>query len=168
LDDSEGIEIGPVTARLDWERRYKLMRHHSLLHVLAAVVYRKFNALDSGNQIYPERARIDFHGLHDLTEQDIADIVEETNRLLDEDHPIYASYVTREEAEKLSNVIKDAVSMLPSTIKRVRLLTIESVETYPCGGTHVKSTREIGKMEIIKVKSRGKGRKRFEVFARDK
>ncbi|SHE11713.1 alanyl-tRNA synthetase [Chlamydia abortus] len=157
------LDKGLALARIDWERRYGLMRHHTLLHVLGAVVYQKFEALCSGNQIYPDRARIDFNQLHDLTPEQLADIVSETNRLIEEDHPISYRTVSREEAENIAGLIKTMVSLLPPSVTHVRLVSIDSVDEQACGGTHVQRTGEIGRMEITDVKSKGKNNKRLEV-----
>ncbi|AMA72966.1 alanyl-tRNA editing protein [Aneurinibacillus thermoaerophilus] len=161
--NAEKLEKGPVFARVDWERRYGLMRHHTLLHVLSAVVYKKYGALCTGNQIYPDRARIDFNQLHDLTPEQLNDVMEETNRIIDSDYPISYRTVSREEAENIPGMIKTMVSLLPPSVTHVRLVSIDSVDEQACGGTHVKRTREIGQMEITNVKSKGKNNKRLEV-----
>lgn len=163
VKDAEKLDKGPVLARVDWERRYGLMRHHTLLHVLGAVVYQKYGALCTGNQIYPDRARIDFNQLHDLTPEQLADITDETNRLIDADHSISYRTVSREKAENIPGMIKTIVSLLPPSIMTVRLVSIDSVDEQACGGTHVNHTGEIGRMEITDIKSKGKNNKRLGV-----
>lgn len=76
---AETLNEGEAVVKIDWQRRYGLMRHHSLLHVLGAVVYEKYGALCTGNQIYPERARIDFNQLQDLSSEEVEEIVREAN-----------------------------------------------------------------------------------------
>ncbi|MGQ7276713.1 alanyl-tRNA editing protein [Brevibacillus thermoruber] len=163
VKEPEGLAAGPVTARIDWQRRYGMMRLHTSLHVLAAVVYEKYGALCTGNQIYPERARIDFNQLHDLTPEELDEIVAETNRVIAADHPISYRTIGREEAERIPGIIKTVVSLLPPSIREVRLVSIDSVDEQACGGTHVKRTGEIGRLEITDVKSKGKNNKRLEV-----
>jgi Ser-tRNA(Ala) deacylase AlaX len=163
VKDAAELRLGRVNARINWDRRYGLMRHHSLLHVLGSVVYKKYGALCTGNQIYQERARIDFNELRELSKEELEDIVGETNKILKEGHPISSRYVSRGEAESIPGLIKTVVSLLPSSITEVRLVTIGSIDEQACGGTHVKNTAEIGQMVIHEVKSKGKNNKRFEV-----
>ncbi|MDQ0176661.1 alanyl-tRNA editing protein [Bacillus chungangensis] len=157
------LQLGKVTTKIDWERRKGLMRHHSLLHVLGAIVYKKYGALCTGNKIYPNRARIDFNHLEDLTKEQLESIVNETNQILNEHHPITSRFVSREEAENSSGLIKTMVNLLPASIATVRLITISSIDEQACGGTHVSNTNEIGNMSLEKVSSKGKNNKRFEV-----
>lgn len=163
--NGESLNKGPVRVRLNWERRLGLMRHHTLLHVLGAVVFQKYGALCTGNQIYPDRARIDFNQLHELTPEQRDDIVKETTRIIEADYPISYRTVGREEAENIPGMIKTVVSLLPPSVRTVRLVSIESVDEQACGGTHVRSTGEIGGMEITDIKSKGKNNKRLEVRA---
>lgn len=159
------LEIGKVTAKIDWERRKGLMRHHSLLHIIGAVVYKKYGSLSTGNKIYPDRARIDFNELGELNEEEVKYIVEESNRIIRENHPIIYRYVSRKEAEESDGLIKTIVSLLPPSVTTVRLVLIEGIDEQACGGTHVNSTGEIGEMHVTKLSSKGKNNKRFEVYA---
>lgn len=159
------MNLGPVRVRVNWERRLGLMRHHTLLHVLGAVVYQKYGALCTGNQIYPDRARIDFNQLQDLTPEQRDEIVMEANRIIAADFPTSYRTVSREEAENIPGMIKTVVSLLPPSVRTVRLVAIESVDEQACGGTHVRTTGEIGGMEITDIKSKGKNNKRLEVRA---
>ncbi|MFM1652443.1 alanyl-tRNA editing protein [Brevibacillus sp. B_LB10_24] len=164
VKNAEELKQGEATAEINWDRRHGLMRHHSLLHVLGAVVYEKYGALCTGNKIYPDRARIDFNNLHDLSEAQLQEIVEETNRIIREDHPITYRTVPREEAESISGMIKTVTSLLPPSVTNVRLVAIGSVDEQACGGTHVARTGEIGEMALEKVTSKGKENKRLEVY----
>jgi len=165
VEHAEGLEPGPVQLEIDWDRRYGLMRHHSLLHVLAAVVHRHYGALCTGNQIYPDRARIDFTNLNDLTEEELSRIVEETNQEIAKNHPISSRWITREEADQSPSIIKTVVNLLPPTVTSVRLVAIGEIDEQACGGTHVKQTSEIGRLVVQKVKSKGSDSKRMEVVA---
>lgn len=162
---AETLNEGEAVVKIDWQRRYGLMRHHSLLHVLGAVVYEKYGALCTGNQIYPERARIDFNQLQDLSSEELEEIVREANRIIAEDHLITYRTVSREEAEATSGMIKTMISLLPPAVREVRLVAIGSIDEQACGGTHVKRTSEIGSLVITDIKSKGKNNKRMEVRA---
>ncbi|RXT07038.1 alanyl-tRNA editing protein [Ammoniphilus sp. CFH 90114] len=159
------LAIGEAEIRLDWDRRYSLMSHHTLLHVLGAVVYKKYGALCTGNQIYPERARIDFNEFPELSQEEVQAIVDETNAIIKENYPISYRTVTRAEAENESGLIKTFVNLLPAHVTEVRLVSIGSIDEQACGGTHVKATGEIGMMKITDIKSKGKNNRRFEVVA---
>lgn len=163
VKNAERLILGEVTAEIDWERRRGLMRHHSLLHVLGAVVNKKYGALCTGNKIYPHRARIDFNQLQDLTEDQYDEIVIETNQIIQEGHPIKYQLISRSEAETRPGLVKTAVNLLPPTVTEIRLVNIESIDEQACGGTHVASTKEIGEMRLVKVSSKGKNNKRLEV-----
>lgn len=163
--NGEQLKQGTVTAKLDWGRRYGLMRHHSLLHVLGAVMYDAYGALATGNQIYPNRARIDFQGVGQLSDSEREDIVNETNKIIAANYPISTRTISRQEAEQIPGLIKTAVNLLPPHVHTVRLVKIESIDEQACGGTHVKHTQEIGTASIMKVKSKGKNNKRIEVMA---
>lgn len=163
VKNAQQLKIGAVTANIDWERRRGLMRHHSLLHVLGAVVYKKYGALCTGNKIYPHKARIDFNQLQDLRDDQYDDIVKETNQIIKECHPIKYQWISRSEAESRPGLIKTAINLLPPTVTEIRLVNIETVDEQACGGTHVSNTKEIGEMKLVKVSSKGKNNKRLEV-----
>lgn len=163
VKNAANIKPGEIDAEIDWERRQGLMRHHTLLHVLGAVVYKKYHALCTGNKIYPERARIDFNNLHDLSEEEYQEIVNETNNIIKENHPVAIRFVSRNEAENIPGMIKTAINLLPPSVTRIRLVSIDSIDEQACGGTHVSNTGEIGEMTLLKINSKGKNNKRLEV-----
>jgi misacylated tRNA(Ala) deacylase len=159
------LKPGNVQISIDWERRYRLMRHHSLLHVLAAVLYNKYGALCTGNQIHENKARIDFTGIKELSDEDWKNVVDQTNSEIEKGHPVSARMLPREEAENLSGTIKTVVNLIPKSVKDIRLVKIGDIDQQACGGTHVKDTNEIGEMVIEKIKNKGKGVTRLEVRA---
>ncbi|MBO8173327.1 MAG: alanyl-tRNA editing protein [Bacillaceae bacterium] len=163
VKNAEELERGPVTGRIDWDRRYGLMRHHTLLHVIGSVIYDLYGGLCTGNKIYPDRARIDFNHIDDPSESEIESIMQETNRRIQQNHPVRYEEVSREEAETQSDYIKTAINLLPPSVKKVRLVVIGSIDTQACGGTHVRQTSEIGTAECVKFVSKGKNNKRFEL-----
>ncbi|EGL83847.1 Threonyl/alanyl tRNA synthetase SAD [Caldalkalibacillus thermarum TA2.A1] len=165
VKQADHLSKGEVELVLDWERRYNLMRHHTLIHVLGAVVYNRYGSLCTVNQIYENRARIDFNNLSDLSEEEIKDIEEETNRQIQANHPVSSRVVSRKEAEQLTGIIKTMVNLLPPAVKNIRLVKIGEIDEQACGETHVKETQEIGTLKITKVKSKGKNNKRLEVQA---
>jgi len=163
VDNTEKLKQGPVEILIDWDRRYKLMRYHTLLHVLAGYLYSKFGALATGNQIFEDRARIDFQFEEPLTDEQFNEVEEATNKLIQENHHVSIRTVSREEAEKIDGFIKTVINLLPPSIQNVRLVTIGDIDEQACGGTHVKETKEIGSFQISKIKSKGQNKKRLEV-----
>ncbi|MDR9795278.1 alanyl-tRNA editing protein [Aeribacillus pallidus] len=163
VDNAEILKQGPVEILIDWDRRYKLMRYHTLLHVLAGYLYSKFGALATGNQIFEDRARIDFQFEEPLTDEQFNEVEEATNKLIQENHHVSIRTVSREEAEKIDGFIKTVINLLPPSIQNVRLVTIGDIDEQACGGTHVKETKEIGSFQISKIKSKGQNKKRLEV-----
>ena len=138
------------------------MKHHTTLHVLSAVVFRNYEAKVTGGTIYEDKARLDF----DLQEfnKDLAEsLVQETNEELKKDHQVSVEFISREEANKRPELIRTKVNLLPDSIKTLRLVKIGDVDIQADGGLHVKSTKEIGDIQLVKVENKGKGRKRITV-----
>ncbi|GHC61917.1 alanyl-tRNA editing protein [Limoniibacter endophyticus] len=148
-----------VIARIDWERRHRLMRLHTACHLLSVVCPYPV----TGASINNEDARIDFD-----MEGATAD-KEETTRALMElvtaDHPVYIRTITEEELAANPGLIKSKNVRPPST-GQVRLVCIGengSVDSQPCGGTHVRTTGEIGEVHIGKIEKKGRENRRFRL-----
>lgn len=141
------------------------MKHHTLLHVLAAVCHRSYNSLCTGNQVYPDKARIDLTGISDLSREAIDGLIRKANEELLENHEVTVRTVPRKDAEQLSGAIKTAVNLIPEIMQEVRLVRIGDIDEQACGGTHVKETGIIGQFTLEKMKNKGKGVTRLEVRA---
>lgn len=150
-----------VHGRLDWERRYAIMRYHSALHVMVGVIYQQFNALVTGGAIYPDRARMDF-SLEDLNKDRIAAIEAESNRIISEGRRILVRVLSREEFER-SDLVRLAKNLVPAGIREVRVIEIEGFDAQADGGTHVANTREIGRLVVTKTENKGKTNRRLEI-----
>jgi Ser-tRNA(Ala) deacylase AlaX len=148
-----------VTGNLDWDRRYSLMKYHTALHILSRVVFDRHGGGVTGNQIHPQKARIDF----DLEKiEETEEIEKKTNEIIAEGRPVNISTVPREKAVAMVDD-KTRLDLIPDFITTIRLVEIEGFDTDACGGTHVKNTKEIGKITITKVESKGKGKKRMTI-----
>ena len=157
--DREGLKEGDkVHCRLDWDRRYKLMRMHTAAHLLSAVFHTEAGALITGNQLDPEKSRIDF-SLEDFDKDKIQDYVDEANRLAAEGHEVEISYMDREEALKDPTMVKLA-NALPPKVKELRIVKIGDIDRQADGGTHVKNTSEIGTIRLLNTKNKGKDNRR--------
>lgn len=159
----EKLSSGAVTAKIDWQRRHGLMRHHSMLHVLGTVFYRHYDSLCTGNQIYTDRARIDLTGITELKEEELNEMVAEANKEISTNHKISSRIVPREEASAISGSIKTVVNLIPESVRDIRLVKIGNIDEQACGGTHVKETGEIGEIILEKTKNKGRGVTRLEL-----
>lgn len=163
VKNHENLSLGSIEAEINWDRRLGLMRHHSMLHVIGAVFYKHFGSLCTGNQIYQDKARIDLTGISDLEIGEINTLIAEANREIASNHPVSISFVSRKEAATLSGAIKTVVNLIPESVNEIRLVKIGILDLQACGGTHVKETREIGRIVLEKVKNKGKGITRLEL-----
>ncbi|MGH8705067.1 MAG: alanyl-tRNA editing protein [Burkholderiales bacterium] len=143
-----------ITAELDWERRYRHMRHHTALHLLGAVV----KAPVTGGRIAEDKAHLDFDiEMAKLVREDIEARV---NALVEAGHDTRASWITDAELDARPELVKTMSVAPPRGAGRVRLMEIPGVDLQACGGTHVANTREIGRLVVLRIRSEGKRNKR--------
>jgi misacylated tRNA(Ala) deacylase len=157
-DGAAPIEPGTmVTAEIDWDRRHRLMRMHSCLHLLCAVVTGDV----TGGQVGDGKGRLDFN-LPD-TSLDKDEITAELNRLIQEDHPVTARWITEDELAANPELVRTMSVKPPMGRGQVRVLDIETVDLQPCGGTHVGRTGEIGKVRVRKIENKGRQNRRINI-----
>jgi misacylated tRNA(Ala) deacylase len=145
-----------LEAILDWDRRYLHMRMHTGLHLLGSVL--RFGV--TGGQIAADRSRLDFD-----TQDEIfpARVDEALRSLVAADHPLTCSWITDEELDRQPELIRTMSVQPPRGAGRIRLLEIAGTDLQPCGGTHVRSTGEVGRLVVSKVENKGKHNKRVYV-----
>jgi misacylated tRNA(Ala) deacylase len=150
-----------VRVAIDWERRYRLMRTHTLLHLLCSVI----SAGVTGGSVREGTGRLDF----DLPEStlDKEQLGAALNRLVEEDHPVRPRWISEAELESQPDLVRTMSVKPPVGQGQVRLLEIEGVDLQPCGGTHVASTGEIGRVRITKIEKKGKHNRRVNVALLD-
>ena len=156
------LNIGDsVIATIDWERRYSLMRMHSALHLLCAVV----DGGVTGGQIGKSKSRLDF----DLVSTDIdRDIIEDSiNNLVQGNYPLHAKWISDRALEKNQSLIRTMSVRPPVGLGEIRLIEITGVDLQPCGGTHVSRTGEIGKLIVGKIENKGKHNRRIYLHLAD-
>lgn len=151
-----------IKLTLDWDYRYKLMKHHTALHVLSAVVYRNFKAKVTGGTIYEDKARLDFD-LPELNRETATELIKETNKELQKGHKISVEFISREEADQRPELIRTKINLLPESVRKIRLVKIGNIDLQADGGLHVHNTEEIGTLELKKIENKGKGRKRISI-----
>ncbi len=170
LVPADGDPLPPVgtavRGAVEDTRRTALMRTHSGLHLLSGVVFRDFGALVTGSNMDPLSGRLDF-GL-DEAPPGFKDAVEAAcNTEVMADRAIAAYELPRDEALAIPDVIRTATNLLPPTIEVVRLVDIAGLDVQADGGTHVASTRQIGRMQVAKVENKGKGFRRIRIVLPD-
>jgi len=151
-----------VHGKVDWDLRYKHMRHHTALHILSGVVYHKFGSRITGGQIYPERARLDFT-LDDLSKERLGIIESEINKIVDENLEVKTYWLTTDEALQKKDLYRLSADLLPKGLEKLRIVDIVGFDAQLDGGTHVARTGEIGKITISKTENKGKDNKRIEI-----
>jgi misacylated tRNA(Ala) deacylase len=161
VESVEGIEPGmEVRGVIDWERRYRMMQLHTASHVLAAILYNRYGARVTGGHISPEKARDDFEINVDDWKTAVREAIEETNQVLRRCLEVKVYWLPREEAMRIPGIVKLA-DRLPPSVERLRIVEIPGVDIQADGGPHVKNTCEIPGIELVKMESRGKRRKRI-------
>lgn len=145
---------------LDWERRYALMRTHTALHVLSAVVWRDHGAKVTGANMEPLRGRMDFE-LEGLSGELVAQMEEACNAEVAAARPTRVDFLAREDADRNPDLIRNKVSLLPESIRVVRVVAIDGLDLQADGGTHVANTSEIGRIALPSHKSKGRLNKRM-------
>ena len=161
-----GLKQGDkITGKIGWERRYKLMKLHTSAHLLAAIFHNKSGALITGGKIEPDQGRMDF-SLENFDRQIIDGYCKLANELIQKDAPVKISYMKREEALKIPDMIKLANKM-PPDVETLRIVEIEGIDKQADGGCHVKSLKELGTIEILKVENKGKNNRRVYYAVKD-
>ena len=161
-NDRETLNGTPVHGLVDWDLRYKHMRHHTALHILSGVVYHKFNARITGGQIYPDRARLDL-SLDTLDKERVALIENEMNSITKANLEVRTYYITADEALQKKELYRLSADLLPKGLDKLRIVDIVGFDAQLDGGTHVARTGEIGTIKISKTENKGKDNKRIEI-----
>jgi misacylated tRNA(Ala) deacylase len=155
-----------VTTEIDWDRRHALMRTHSALHVLCGVIWNEWSVPVTGGNMEPLAARMDFE-LDPTPEGFGARVDELVAAEIAADRPIEVSFIPRDDAVLDDALIRTKVSLVPDTVKEVRVVDIVGLDKQADGGTHVRSTAEIGRVRVVKTESKGKGNKRVRIVVED-
>jgi misacylated tRNA(Ala) deacylase len=151
-----------LTGQLDWERRYRLMRTHTAMHILCGVIFRDYGASVTGGNMEPLRGRMDFE-FEAMRQELVREIEERINAEVAAARPIHVRILPREEAFQIPDLIRTKINLLPPGIAEVRTVEIEGLDLQADGGTHVANTREVGRLRVVDYKSKGKINKRIEL-----
>jgi misacylated tRNA(Ala) deacylase len=151
-----------VRGVVDWDRRYRLMRTHTAMHALCGVVWERFASPVTGGDMKPGEGRLDFE-LPDWDPEERGWLEDELNRQLQLARDVEIAFLPREEADEDPSLIRTKVSLLPASLRTVRVVDIVGLDRQADGGTHVASTGEVGRVTIPTVKSKGKGFRRIRL-----
>jgi misacylated tRNA(Ala) deacylase len=143
-----------LIAEIDWERRNRLMRMHTCLHLLCAVV----PGAVTGGQVSDGRGRLDFDVPGSSLDKEA--ITARLNALIAEAHPVGPRWITDEELEAKPELVRTMSVKPPRGAGRVRLMEIAGIDLQPCGGTHVRNTAEIGSVAVTKIENKGRQNRR--------
>jgi misacylated tRNA(Ala) deacylase len=151
-----------VNGEIDWERRHRLMRTHTALHVLCGVIWNEWKVPVTGGNMEPLSARMDFE--FDPVPEGFAPRIEElVNAELAADRLIVVDFLPRDAAIQDADLIRTKVNMIPEGVREIRVVDIVGLDKQADGGTHVRSTNEVGRIRVTKLENKGKGNKRVRL-----
>ncbi len=160
-EDAAQPQVGDkVRAEIDWDRRYRHMRMHTALHLLGSLL--QYGV--TGGNISAEKSRLDFDMEDTVDKEEVAAALK---MLVEENHSVSCRWITEEDLEAQPDLVRTMSVQPPKGAGKVRLLEIEGVDLQPCGGTHLKSTGEVGQVRIGKVEKKGKRNRRVNIHLDD-
>ena len=162
LENLNGLKKNQkIIARINWDKRYKYMRMHSALHLMCASIPLGV----TGGQIGYEKSRLDFNDPDKEIRKE--ELQEKINTLMKEDHKITYEYIDSKILESQPELVRTMSVKPPNIEGKLRFVKIGNVDFQPCGGTHVRSTKEIGKITIGKIENKGRMNRRVNILIND-
>ena len=160
----DGSDLPPagtaVELTIDWDRRYRHMRMHTAMHLLGSILLYPV----TGGNISAEKSRLDFD-MEDTVDKDA--VGEALARLVAEDHAVSCRWISEDELDANPELVRTMSVQPPRGKGSIRLLEIEGVDLQPCGGTHLRSTAEVGAVRIGKVEKKGRQNRRVNIHLDD-
>jgi len=151
-----------VVGDVEWERRHRLMRTHTALHILCGVIWRDHRAPVTGSQMEPLRARMDFE-LDGMRADFVAAVERAVAAEIAADRRIEVRSLPRADAERIPDLVRTKVNLLPADIQTIRIVDIVGLDLQADGGTHVRSTAEVGRVRVVDYRSKGRANKRIVI-----
>lgn len=147
---------------IHWDRRYRLMRTHTAMHILCGCVFRDYGAQVTGGDMEPLKGRMDFE--FERLQKELVTIIETAvNREVQAGRDVRVKILPRDEAFQIPDLIRTKINLLPAGIQQVRTVEIVGLDLQADGGTHVKNTSEVGQIRVVDYKSKGAINKRIYV-----
>jgi misacylated tRNA(Ala) deacylase len=156
-----------VTGEVDDVRRRQMMRTHTAMHVLCGVMWRDWKRVVTGGNMDALSGRMDFEVDH-LPEGFAAEVEALCNVEIAADRPIEVSFIARDDAVLDRDLIRTKVNLVPDSVTEIRIVDIVGLDRQADGGTHVSSTGQVGRLEVVKTESKGKGFKRIRFVLHDR
>ena len=150
-----------IIARINWDKRYKYMRMHSALHLMCASIPLGV----TGGQIGYDKSRLDFNDPDKEIKKE--ELQEKINTLTKEDHEITYEYIDSQILKSQPELVRTMSVKPPNIEGKLRFVKIGNVDFQPCGGTHVRSTKEVGKITIGKIENKGRMNRRVNISIND-
>ncbi len=145
---------------LDWERRHRIMRTHTAMHILCGVIWRDHHVSVTGGNMDPGKGRMDFE-FENLSKEMITEIESKCNQEVEADRKITTKILPREEALRIPDLIRTKVNLIPEAVSEIRIVEIIGLDMQADGGTHVNSTADVGQIRLVDYKSKGAINKRI-------
>jgi misacylated tRNA(Ala) deacylase len=162
-DGAAPLAVGDqVDGEIDWERRHALMRTHTALHVLCGVIWNEWKVPVTGGNMEPLAARMDFE-FDPLPPGFGARVEELVNAELEAARPVAVEFLPRDTALEDADLIRTKVNLVPATVAEIRVVDIVGLDKQADGGTHVRTTDEVGRVRVTKTENKGKGFKRVRL-----
>ena len=155
-----------IHGEIDWDRRHQLMRTHTALHILCGVIWNEWGTAVTGGNMEPLSARMDFE--FDPLPEGFGPTIEKlVNSEISAARPIEVSFIPRSEAVLDEDLIRTKVNLIPESVSEIRVVDIVGLDKQADGGTHVRSTHEVGRVTVLKTESKGKSYKRIRIEVSD-
>ena len=164
LDDIDFNLQDVAVIRLDWERRYNLMRTHTAMHILCGVVWNEYQKKVTGGNMEPLKARMDFE-FEGLNDELVREIEHRVNEEIATNHAVHIKQIRG--AENIDELLRTKTNLLPPGLTEIRLVEIENLDMQPDGGTHVAGTAEVGEITITGFENKGRINKRIRLEVRN-
>ena len=162
INKTENLDKGiGIIGKIDWEKRYKHMKMHSALHLMCSVIPLGV----TGGQIGYEKSRLDFNDPDKKINKE--EIEEKINSLVKDDYEITSEIIDSQILDEQPELVRTMSVKPPQIDGKIRLIKIGNVDLQPCGGTHVKSTAEIGSIKIGKIENKGRMNRRVNILLND-
>jgi misacylated tRNA(Ala) deacylase len=163
VDRAPPPEGAKVRIRIDWERRYALMRTHTAMHILCGVIWRDYGKAVTGGNMDLLKGRMDFE-FDGLSPELLAELEAKINQEVLAGHNVRVEFLDRDQA--LAGLIRTKENLIPQGVEAVRLINIEGLDKQADGGTHVANTKEVGAITITGFENKGKNNKRIKIELR--
>ena len=157
-----GLVGQPAKLMVNRDRRLAFMRYHTVLHVLNTVALRDYGGWITGVQIAADYSRIDFK-IEGFSAALCSELERKVNAVLNENHALKSYFISEEEFRNRDDLIRTLEIKPPVSHGRVRVVEIQGVDIQACGGTHVRTTSEVGRFSIFRMENKGKINKRLYV-----